>query len=106
MQSLMEDENVSLESIVAYKKDIFSASDAEGRIKDIENEITSLKSQLVANENSSQETQARRVSLLTAILGKMNELYHQIDRMEILRTQAFLLSEMRSIPEARQPCFI
>lgn len=30
MQSLMEDENVSLESIVAYKKDIFSASDAEG----------------------------------------------------------------------------
>lgn len=79
MQSLMEDENVSLESIVAYKKDIFSASDAEGRIKDIENEITSLKSQLVANENSSQETQARRVSLLTAILGKMNELYHQID---------------------------
>ena len=79
MQSLMEDENVSLESIVAYKKDIFSASDAEGRIKDIENEITSLKSQLVANENSSQETQTRRVSLLTAILGKMNELYHQID---------------------------
>ena len=79
MQSLMEDENVSLESIVAYKKDIFSASDAEGRIKDIENEITSLKSQLVANENSSQETQARRVSLLTTILGKMNELYHQID---------------------------
>ena len=79
MQSLMEDENVSLESIVAYKKDIFSASDAEGRIKDIENEITSLRSQLVANENSSQETQAQRVSLLTAILGKMNELYHQID---------------------------
>ena len=65
--------------LMTLQKDIFSASDAEGRIKDIENEITSLKSQLVANENSSQETQARRVSLLTAILGKMNELYHQID---------------------------
>ena len=29
LQSLMDDEAVSLESIVAYKKDVFSASDAE-----------------------------------------------------------------------------
>ncbi len=79
LQLLMNDETVSLESIVAYKKDIFSASDAECRIKDINNEVDSLKSQLVANENASQKIQARRVSLLSAILDKMNELYRQID---------------------------
>ena len=79
LQSLMDDEIVSLESIVAYKKEIFSASDAENRIKEIETEITSLKSQLIANENASQETQAQRVALLKAILDKMNDLYCQID---------------------------
>lgn len=79
LQSLMDDETVSLESIVAYKKDVFSASDAEKRIKEIDSEITALKNQLVANENASQETQSRRVALLTSIIEKMNELYCQID---------------------------
>ena len=79
LQLLMNDEAVSLESIVAYKKDIFSASEAEYRIKEINNEVASLKSQLVANENASQETQERRVFFLSAILDKMNELYRQID---------------------------
>ena len=75
----MDDETVSLESIVVYKKDIFSAADAENRIKEIEDEIVSLKSQLVANEHSSQETEARRELLLKAIIEKMNELYRRID---------------------------
>lgn len=75
----MDDESVSLESIVAYKKDIFSASDAEARIKEIDMEVATLKSQLLASENASIETQEQRVALLSAIIGKMNELYHQID---------------------------
>ncbi len=79
LQTLMDDESVSLESIVAYKKDIFSASDAEVRIKEIEVEIASLKNQLVANETASQETQEQRVVFLSSILNKMNNLYHQID---------------------------
>lgn len=79
LQTLMDDEAVSLESIVAYKKDIFSASDAEIRIKEIESEIASLKSQLIANESSSQEAKEQRITLLSEILRKMNELYRQID---------------------------
>lgn len=79
LQTLMDDESVSLESIVAYKKDIFSASDAENRIKEIGVEIESLKSQLVANDTASQDTQAQRVVLLSSIIEKMNDLYHQID---------------------------
>lgn len=79
LQSLMDDESVSLESIVAYKKDIFSASDAEARIKSIEADIDSLQSQLIANESASLETQAKRNALLNAIVDKMNRLYQQID---------------------------
>lgn len=79
LQILMNDDCVSLESIVAYKQEIFSASDAEKRIREIEVEVDGLKSQLVANESASHETQEKRKSLLTTIVGKMNELYQQID---------------------------
>lgn len=79
LQSLMDDESVSLESIVAYKKEIFSASDAETRIKEIEAELATLKSQLVSSENASHATQEQRVALLDTIIRKMNELYQQID---------------------------
>ena len=79
LHSLMDDESVSLESIVAYKKDIFSASDAEIRIKELETEISSLKSQLIANSSASQGMQERRTALVANIIKKMNELYQQID---------------------------
>lgn len=79
LKSLMADESVSLESIVAYKKDIFSASDAEARIKEIAIELTTLKSQLVASESASHETQEKRVALLDTIIREMNKLYQQID---------------------------
>jgi hypothetical protein len=39
LQAIMEDKNVTLESIVAYKQEIFSASDAEERIKQIEEQF-------------------------------------------------------------------
>lgn len=79
LQSLMDDDSVSLESIVAYKKDIFSASEAEIRIKEIELELATLKNQLVTSENASHETQEQRSTLLATIIRKMNELYQQID---------------------------
>lgn len=79
MQALMEDDSVSLESIVAYKKDIFSASDAEKRIKEINTETAVLRAKMLANENASAETQEQRAACLSLIIGKMNELYKKID---------------------------
>ena len=79
LQSLMNDESVTLESIVAYKKDVFSASDAETRIKEIEIELATLKSQMMASENASHATQEQRGALLATIMRKMNALYRQID---------------------------
>ena len=79
LQALLEDESVTLESIVAYKQDIFSAADAETRIREIEIEATTLKSQLLANESASRETQEQRTAFLISIIEKMNELYRRID---------------------------
>lgn len=79
LQSLMDDESISLESIVAYKNDIFSASDAEIRIKEIEAEIASLKNQLKTSEDASHVNQESRLALQADILKKMNDFYRQID---------------------------
>ena len=46
LQTLMNDEAISLEAIVAYKQDIFSAPDAEAKIKEIDIETENLKNQL------------------------------------------------------------
>lgn len=79
LQELMRDEKVSLESIVAYKKDIFSASDAEDKIQEIDSRLSILNSQLITNENSIQDNKERRADLFKAILRKMNELHREID---------------------------
>lgn len=79
LQDLLNDESVSLESIVVYKKDIFSAADAEKKIKELNDEIEKLKGQLIIDENESHATQAQRDKLHADILKRMNELYKQID---------------------------
>lgn len=79
LQELMDDDEISLESIVAYKKDVFSASDAESRITKIGKEISSLETQLEASKNASSSIQEQKTSLLTEIIDEMNRFYHQID---------------------------
>ena len=49
LQTLMEDESISLESIVAYKQEIFNAADAENKIKEIDQELSDLNTQLLAS---------------------------------------------------------
>lgn len=77
--SLMEDEKISLESIVMYKKEIFSATDAVKKIQRIESDLTALRDQLKNCENSLQQNKTQRLKLMNEIVQKMNEFYHRID---------------------------
>ena len=79
LHELMEDENVSLESIVAYKQDVLYASDAESRIKEIEEEISQIKTKLTASKDASIQTREKQNDLLASIVKEMNILYQQID---------------------------
>lgn len=79
LQILMDDETISLESIVAYKQDVFSASDAEIKIKDIDTEIETLKNKLVISTGNSQSKKEQQISILTSILSEMNSVYKTID---------------------------
>ena len=79
LQILMNDEAISLEAIVAYKQDIFSASDAEAKIKEIDLETENLKNQLKISNGTTQSKKEQQLAMLIAILNEMNTVYKAID---------------------------
>lgn len=79
LQTLMNDEAISLEAIVAYKQDIFSASDAEVKIKEIDLETENLKNQLKISAGTTQSKKEQQLAMLIAILNEMNVVYEAID---------------------------
>ena len=79
LQHLMDDEEVSLEAIVAFKSEIFSASEAESRIKEIDARIAKLNTRLKLAADESQSKKERQDAILNAIIQCMNDTYHKID---------------------------
>ena len=79
LQTLMNDEAISLEAIVAYKQDIISASDAEVKIKEIDLETENLKNQLKISAGTTQSKKEQQLAILIAILNEMNVVYEAID---------------------------
>ena len=79
LKALMNDESISLEAVVAYKQDIFNASDAEARIKEIDLEIEKLKNQLKISAGTTQSKKEQQLAILIAILNEMNAVYKKID---------------------------
>lgn len=79
LKEVMDEESISLESLVMYKKEIFSATDAEKQIQDIDSRISLAQSQLSMSENANEDTKQQRNALFAAIIQNMNELYQEID---------------------------
>lgn len=73
LQALMSEDSISLESIVAFKQDIFSASDAEQKIRNIDNRLNTLNTQLQAAANTSEAKKEQQTAVLNLIISKMNE---------------------------------
>lgn len=76
---LMSDEEVTLEALLELKEQIFSASDAEKRILEIERKIGMLQSKLSISESSTEKNKIKRQTELTNILHEMNCFYKEID---------------------------
>ena len=79
LQALMSDETISLESIVAFKQEIFTASDAEQELKKTDNRISMLNSKLQIAAQTSQMKKERQAAILELIIERMNETYKKID---------------------------
>lgn len=79
LRLMMNDEEITLEALIELKEQIFSASDAELRILEIEQEIKELQSKLSVSETSSEQTKNKREAVINVILKEMNTLYKAID---------------------------
>ncbi|WP_068983522.1 MULTISPECIES: hypothetical protein [Lysinibacillus] len=79
INDLLAVENVSLEALLIYKEDIFSAADTEKKILEIEREISDLSSDLTASTELEETDKANQVALIESILKIMNEKYKFID---------------------------
>ena len=79
LKNLMGDEHISLEAIVAYKKDIFCASEAEAQIMKIYDEMEELKNRLIMSKNTMRSKQERQEAVCSSILNEMNVVYKKID---------------------------
>lgn len=79
LKSLMSEGKVSLESIVQYRQNILTISEAETRIKEINSEIKNLSEQMSVREMLSKKITEARVSFMQDIVDEMNKLYLQID---------------------------
>lgn len=79
LTGLMSEEIITLESLVAYKEDIFNAADAESRIREIDDQIATLNSQLQINANTTQSKKDKQNSILNCITQIMNDTYQVID---------------------------
>lgn len=79
LQELMKEDNITLESIVEYKKEIFNANDAELKIIELNAKLEELMSQLVISKTSKQNNKEERVNLISGIIDLMNSTYKKID---------------------------
>ena len=79
LNEAMENESVTLEELVIYHKDVFSAADAEKRISEIESRIASEQTKLKTSDNASESAKQKKDEFFHNTVQSMNEYYHRID---------------------------
>lgn len=79
LQNLMEEDEISLESIVAYKSQVLDASDAERRINEIDIEIEKMKNIINLTEKGVENQKVLQNEFLNKIYNQMQEFYTLVD---------------------------
>jgi hypothetical protein len=79
MQNILVQDEISLEVLVAYKGEMYSASDAEKRINVLDAEIIKLEDAILINDNDSKELLQKQQDLFVDITDLMNKTYLKID---------------------------
>lgn len=73
------DNNVSLDILLALKREIDESKDADKRIVQIEKELVELKAKLEVKDAVSKNIEEKKKKLLDSIVEEMNEFYRHID---------------------------
>lgn len=78
-RKILLEEDISLETLVAYKKEVIDVVEVEKEILDINNKINDLQGKIKIAEKNTTEHKEKQDLLLKKIVYKMNEFYKAID---------------------------
>lgn len=79
LKEILQEDSISLENIVAYKKNIFSVQDAEQSLIKIDEKINSLTDKLLSSERSHETKLEKQEAVVQDLIYKMQEYYQRID---------------------------
>lgn len=79
LTSLLAEDEITLESLVIYKEDVFSASEAELRIQEIDQRISLINSKLQELSTATESKKNLQNQILNDIIAEMNSTYRSID---------------------------
>lgn len=79
LKKLMDDDEITLEALIACKDEILSAESAESEIQEITRKIDELKSKLCSENNSLNFKKQKQQDVIKQIVDEMNTLYAQVD---------------------------
>jgi len=79
IKNILAQDEISLEVLVAYKEDVYNATDAEKRINDLDAEIQKLENAILSNQSDSEENVQKQQDLIKDITDLMKATYLIID---------------------------
>ncbi|MBR5638057.1 MAG: hypothetical protein IKW81_14140 [Pseudobutyrivibrio sp.] len=79
LQSLINEENISLENIIAYKKGFLDAQEIEKAINNIDEKLENLNNTLNSNEKLIESYSKKQRDFIDVFISKMNEVKNEID---------------------------
>ncbi|WP_235206859.1 hypothetical protein [Paenibacillus tyrfis] len=79
INNILVQDKISLEVIVAYKDEMYNATDAEKRINVLDSDIKKLEEALLSSHNDSEEIIQQQQALIKNITDIMNATYKEID---------------------------
>lgn len=79
LMEVLDDEEITLEMLVSFKDGVKDAKEVEQQIAKCDEEILKLENSLSAKNQINTDILARQESVLTSLVGTMNEAYRKID---------------------------
>lgn len=75
----MADNDISLETIIAYKNEATTGADADKRVREIDSQINELNDQINSSYNNSTHLKTQQTQLLISVISLIKKIYITID---------------------------
>lgn len=79
MQEILKEDDVGLEAVLMYKKEMTEATDADTRIAEIDKEIKSLKTKQKTVKQKCETDKNAKAKLKENLISTMNQFYKEVD---------------------------